>query len=424
MALQTFSSFSNDAVDKHIAEELLLISEKAVIFQQLGEKAKMPEGEGKTFQYSRYNRINLPRNTLTEGTPPSSSDLSLSTVQAVADQWGAYVEISDVAQLTIKHPLLAVAMELLGHNSAELVDREIINVLLDGTSVTYGGSATARTGLATASTDSLTDAVCQKVVSRLRTRGAHRYEGAHYVGVIDPAMEQDVSQSDNSAFINASAYSNIKALFNGEIGQWRGVRWLVSNLIPTLEGVAAESYTSPTSPAGTFAGANYRITTAYYNAETGFLEKLSQNTAVAISALDSLAATMPSDTDYVYKIFIGLAAGAAADVMYQGVESTYGTDFIPAAASAVVLAPPTSGASIAGSDIPGSAKKVHFGWVLGKQAYASVDLMNLKAYVSKPMATTVDPLVQKRTVGYKLMFKPVIQNENFLERIEVLSEFE
>ena len=422
MALQTFSSFSNDAVDKHIAEELLLINEKAVIFQQLGEKAKMPEGSGKTFQYSRYNRINLPRTTLTEGTPPSSSDLSLSTVQAVADQWGAYVEISDVAQLTVKHPLLAVAMELLGYNSAELVDREIINVLLDGTSVSYGGAASARSGLTTASTDSLTDAVCQKVVSRLRSRGAHRYEGAHYVGVIDPAMEQDVSQSDNSAFVNAAAYSNIKALFNGEIGQWRGVRWMVSNLIPTLSGLAADTYAHPAG--GTFTAAAYRITTAAYDAETGFLKSLTQNAAVTVAGSDKITVTTPNESDEIYKIFIGLAGGAAADVMYVGSETTAGVDFIGPNVAAEILAPPTSGESIAGSDIPATGKKIHFGWVLGKQAYASVDLMNLKAYVSKPMATTVDPLVQKRTVGYKLMFKPVIQNENFMERIEVLSEFE
>lgn len=422
MALQTFSSFSNDAVDKHIAEELLLIAEKSVIFQQLGEKAKMPEGEGKTFQYSRYNRISLPGNTLTEGTPPSSSDLSLSTVQAVADQWGAYVEISDVAQLTIKHPLLAVAMELLGYNAAELVDREIINVLLDGTSVTYGGSASDRSGLTTASSDSLTDAVCQRVVSRLRTRGAHKYEGAHYVGVIDPAMEQDVSQSDNSAFVNASAYSNIKALFNGEIGQWRGVRWMVSNLIPTLEGLAEDTYAHPAG--GSFTAAAYRISTAAYDAETKLLKSLTQNDAVTTAGSDKVTVTTPNVSGEVYKVFIGLAGGGADDIMYQGVEDTVGTGFIDPNTSAEFLAPPTSGASIAGSDIPAEDKKVHFGWVMGKQAFACVDLMNLKAYVSKPQATTVDPLVQKRTVGYKLMFKPVIQNENFLERIEVLSEFE
>lgn len=424
MSTISTSTFSGANINAHIAAELLMIAKKAVIFQQLGEKAKMPAGEGKVFQFNRYERLSLPRTVLTEGTAPSSTDMSLSTVSATADQWGAFIEMTDVAILTIKHPLLAVAMELLGYQAAELVDREIINVLLAGTSVSYGGAITSRAGLATASTDSLADAVAQKVVAHLRNRGAHPYEGAHFVGVIDPSMEQDISQAANSAFVSASAYSNIKQLLNGEIGQWRGVRWMVSNLIPTITGVAAESYTSPSSPAGTFTTANYRVATAYYDATTGFLVKLSQNSAVAFTNLDSLAGTSPNNSAYIYKIFVGAAAGGATAIMYQGVETVYGTGYIPYNTAFSVVAPPASGASIVGSNIPADTKIVHLGWVFGKQAYCVVDLQNLQTFVSKPEATVADPLMQKRTVGYKLMFKPVIQNDNFLERIEVLSQFD
>lgn len=412
------------SVQEYIAAELLLLAEKTVIFQQLGEKAKMPAGAGKTYQFNRYNRLPLPRSPLAEGVPPNSNNLTLTTVQAVADQWGAYIEMTDVAELTIQHPLMPICIELLGIQAAELIDRNIIDVLLQGTSITYGGSATSIAGLATASTDSLSDSVVQKVVARLRTRGAHRYEGTNYVGVLDPAMEQDVSAAANSAFTQAAAYANQKLLYNGEIGTWRGVRWMTSNFIPTLEGLAAGTYTSPSSPAGTFTTANYRVTTAYYNADTGFLEKLTQNDNVAFTNLDSLAGTSPSDTDYVYKIFISAAAAGATAIMYQGDESTYGLGFIPAATAFSILAPPASGESIVGSGIPQAAKKVHFGWVFGRQSYCVVDLQNLQTFVSKPEANVVDPLVQKRTVGYKFMHKPVIQNNDFMDRIAVLSQFE
>jgi N4-gp56 family major capsid protein len=424
MATQVSSDFSGGSINAHIAEELLELAKRAVVFQQLGSKAKMPAGEGKTFQFNRYNRLALPRVALTEGTDPSSSSMSLTTVSATADQWGAYIELSDVAILTIKHPLLKVAIELLGYQAAELVDREIINVLLAGTSVSFGGAITVRSSLATASTDSLSDSVVQKAVARLRNRGAHPYEGSHYVGVLDPSMEQDVSQSSNSAFTSAASYSNIKALFNGEIGIWRGVRWMTSNFIPVLEGLAAGSYTSPASPAGTFTTANYRVSTAYYDANTGLLVGLTQNDNVAFTNLDSLAGTTPNDSDYVYKIFVSAAAAGATAAMYVGSETTYGTGFIPHNTAFSIVAPPSSGTSIAGSDIPGSGKKVHFGWIFGKQAYCTVDLQNLQVMVSKPEATTDNPLLLRRTVGYKMMFKPVIQNNDFMERIEVLSQFE
>lgn len=423
MSTQTFASFPGGAINAHIAAELLDIALKNVIFQQLGEKAKMPEGEGLTFQFNRYNRLNLPQATLTEGVPPNSTNMSLTTVQAVADQWGAYIALSDVAVLTIQHPLLSVAIELLGYQAAELIDREIIKMLLLSTNVTYGGAATSRAGLATASTDSLSDKVVQKMVARLRTRGARPYEGNHYVGVIDPASEQDVTQNANNAFTLASAYSNVKQLYNGELGIWRGVRWMSSNFIPTLTTVAPPAMTTPAG--GSFASGNYRVVIQYTSVKTGFVEQVTDvSAAVAFALNDLLTFTTPASTDYTYSVFIGLIGGGVTGPFYQASETLSAFAQLPAGTIVQFLAPPTSGSL---GTIPGalstSIGPVHFGWVFGKQAYCVIDLQNLQTYVSAPQATTVDPLVQVRTVGWKCMWKSVIQNNDFLERFEGLSEF-
>lgn len=423
MALNQFSSFSGGAINAHIADELLIIAKKAVVFQQLGEKAKMPAGEGKTFQFNRYNRLDLPRVTLTEGTPPSSTDMSLTTVSAVSDQWGAYIALSDVAQLTIKHPLLQVAIELLGYQAAELVDREIIKVLQASTNVTYGGAATSRAGLTATGSMCLTDASCQSMIASLRRRGAHPYENQNFVGVIDPSMEQDISQNSNNSFTLAAAYSNAKLLMNGEVGTWRGVRWMVSNLIPSLETVAAHSVTTPASPAGTWAAANYRIIVEYISKRTGFVEKVTDPAAVAFASLDSLALTTPTSTDYVYKVYAGLAGGGVAGPFYQVSESTLAFAEVPANTAFVGLAPPTSGSTGVVPGASGASLAIHQGWIFGRQAFCTVDLMNLQTFVSSPNATISDPLVQQRTVGYKLMFKAVIQNDDFIQRFEGLSIF-
>lgn len=420
MSVQTFASFSGGAINAHIAEELLMIANKHIVFQQLGEKAKLPPGESKTFQFNRYERLSLPLSVLTEGTSPSSTDMSLTTVSATADQWGAYISISDVAQLSIKHPLLQVAMNLLGYQAAETVEREVINTLLTSTNITYGGTAANRNALSSTTTDVLLDAVAQKVVANLRNRGAMVYDGSHYVGVIDPSMEQDISAAANSAFVYASAYSNVKQLYNGEIGMWRGVRWMVSNMIPSVLGAAAPSFSSPTG--GTFAAADYRVYVTYIDNTTGFVTKISDvATAVTFASLDKLTFTTPSTTGFKYKIFIGLAAGAVSGPFYQASETTAVFASIAPSTAVEVLAPPTSGT--VGPIPPAVGKTVHIGWVFGKQAYCVIDLMELKAFVSKPEATVYDPLVQQRTVGWKVMFKTVIQNDNFMERIEVLTAF-
>ncbi len=424
MAIQTFASFPGGSINAHIANELLMIALKSVVFQQLGEKAVMPSGQGKTFQFNRYNRLPLPQYAITEGVDPASTNMTLTTVQAVADQWGAFVLLSDVAVLTIQHNLVQVAIQLLGYQAAELVDREIINVLLAGSSVSYPGTITSASQLSSTATDIFSDALVQRMVARLRNRGAHNYDSNAYVGVVDPNSEQDLMVAANTALLQTTAYQNVKYFFNGEIGMWRGVRWMRSNFIPVVQGYAAGTYTTPASPAGTFTAANYRISTAYYDAQTGFLVGLTQNSAVAFAASDSLAGTTPNDSSFYYKIFVGLAGGAATDIMYQGVDSVYSTAYIPSNTAFSILAPPTSGASISGGDIPQTDKKVHYGWIFGKQAFCTVDLQNLQVLISSKEVTVDNPLGLRRSIGYKLMFKPVIQNDNFMERFEALSSFD
>jgi N4-gp56 family major capsid protein len=418
VTVQGFSSFQNDAVT-YIAEKTLSIAKKAVVFQQLGEKAVLPHNNSKTFQYARYDRLGLPLESLTEGSTPDNTSMSISTVSAVADQWGAYIVLSDVADITIKHPVMQKGIDLMGIQAAETVDREIINVLLAGTSVFFPAAVTTRAGIG--ASDYMTTTVVRKVVSNLRSDGAMDYDGQDFMGVVDPQVEMDLSA--DSTFQNAGSYSNIKVLQNGEVGKWMGVRWMRSNLIPVLEGIAAESFTTPASPAGTFTTANYRVAVGHYDASTGFLVKLSQNDNVAFTNLDSLAGTT-ANTAHKFKVFISAAGAGATAVMYQGVETTYGSGFIPANTAFSIVAPPASGDSIAGSSIPASGRKVHFSWILGKEAYAVIDLQKLQSFLTPNQASDSDPLVQRRKAGWKLMFKSVICNQDFLARVETASAFD
>jgi N4-gp56 family major capsid protein len=257
MAAQGYSDFSNDAVT-FIAKKTLSIAMKNVVMYNLGDKAKLDSGNSKTFQYTRYDRLALPLVALTDGVTPSQTTMSISRVQATADQWGAYVNLSDVAELTIAHPVMAKAIDLQGYQSAETIDREIILVLLAGTSVAFPGSVTKRSSLSSTSTDVVTTDLVRKVVAGLRHLGAMPYEGSDFVGAIDPFVSMDISK--DTTFVNAASYSNIKVLQNGEVGKWMGTRWMESNAIPILSGAAAGTYTTPSSPAGTFDG-NYRVST-------------------------------------------------------------------------------------------------------------------------------------------------------------------
>lgn len=418
MAVQAASVFAADAVT-YIAEKTLMIAKKHVIFQQLGDRVSLPSNNSRTFQYTRYDRLALPLAGLTEGVTPDNTEISISTVSATCDQFGAYVNLSDVAQLTIKHPVMVKAIDLMGHQAAETMDREIINVLLASTNIVFPGSVTTRAGIG--ANDVVATATIRKSVSLLRARGAAEYDGNDFCGVVDPYVEMDLSA--DTTFQTAGSYSNIKVLQNGEIGRWMGVRWMRSNLIPIVEGKAAHTVTTPASPAGTFTAADYRVTLAEYSKATGFLIALYQNDAITFANLDSLALTTPNTSTSVFKIFVGAAAGGATASLFQGVETTYGTGFIPHNTASSVLAPPASGSSIAGSDVPASGRKVHFSWLLGKESFTVVDLQKLQTYITPNAASDSDPLAQRRKAGWKFNFKSVINNQDFMIRIESASAY-
>jgi hypothetical protein len=94
-----------------------------------------------------------------------------------------------------------------------------------------------------------------------------------------------------------------------------------------LTGVVNSGYT--VEPGGGIPAGTYRIVTAYYDATTFALAKVTQNDPLAFDALDKFTGTTPSDPNYVYKVFMSEAGATATDELYQAPETTYVFGFIP-----------------------------------------------------------------------------------------------
>lgn len=408
MASQTFSSFSSDA-QTYISAKTLMRIKKDVVVYGLGKKEKLPNRFSKTFQYTRYDKLNLPQSALTEGTTPSASSMSISTVQAVMDQWGSFVDISDVADITVKHPVMQEAIGLLGEQAAETIDRECIKVLMANTSVYYGGSATSRVTLAGGQV--LTSTVIRKAVSALRGGGAHGYEGRKLLGLVDTYVEQDLL--GDTTFQNAASYSNITPLLNGEVGTWNGVRWLASNLIPTMSRLSDVTVASSGAAGGSLANATtyyFKVTAVdnYSGFEVASTQEQSQATGAGDEAIEI---TMPATTGRTYKVYFGSSSG----------NLKLSSSSNAASAAVTVLAVPSSGDAPPAH--PNTSIVVHFSWILGKEAFAVPELMSLETFITKKEASDSDPLAQRRKASWKVMFKAVICNESYLARLETVSAY-
>src|SRR5207249_216769 len=239
-SLPSAATLAADLVPLFIRERTLMLSERKLIFHQFGDREMLPEGQGKTIQFTRYERLVLPTLPLTEGNTPSPQQLTTAIVQAVPDQWGGVVALTDVGQLTVRHPVLRIAQDRIATQHTETVDREIQLGLMGGTNVIFANGRPSRSTMVAG--DNPTTDLIRQIVANLRNQGAPSYEGGHYVGVLDPFMEMDLTKV--ATFVNASSYSNIRSLYNGEVGMWMGVRWMVSNFLPIIGYQQAKQGTS------------------------------------------------------------------------------------------------------------------------------------------------------------------------------------
>jgi N4-gp56 family major capsid protein len=453
----TTTVLTNDEATEYIADKTLRIALYRLAAYQFAEKHTLKANAGRLFQMTRYEHLNLPQAPLTQGTTPANTAMTISTVTAQSEQWGAVVTMYDVPLLTIKHNVLQKAIELLGIQAAKVFERECQRSLMAAANVAFAGTSNVtRNGLA--SGDVLTSLDIQKAVASLRHSGAEDWsrtdsnttsgylkqmasagggttvakpglERAYtgFIGIVDSYTEQDIIK--DATFVLAAQYGNIRALYAGEVGMWLGVVFVRATLMPQITLLTSPSCTSANQTGGAgalVAATNYDVSVTRVRKAYGLEEAVSANIDIATSGgHESIAVTLPAGATYMYHIYIGSNGGTRYRVETAGSTAAVAADDLaaPYAASQDVYinALPTDGET---SPVdPAASLTVHVCWIFGKEAFGCVDLAKLQAYLTKNEATDSDPLAQRRKAGWKAMFKCVIQNDDFIRAIESTSAF-
>jgi N4-gp56 family major capsid protein len=434
--LQTSATLSADVVAEYIQDRLLERPEKQTVFWALAEKATQPKGSGKVSSFVRYERLPLPIAPLEEGVTPTATPMTLSTVQAVLEQWGAFVNLSDVAQLVVSHPLVQQAKEVLNLQHKETLDREVQFPLLGSSAVTFAGGKASRALLVAADVIGSDD--IRRVTATLRQNGARYYAGTDYYGIHDPYIEADLSK--DSTFVLAAAESQVDRLNDMETGRWLGVRWMRSNLIPIITllpatNVVTTALTGGGIPAGGVGfdgptGATVRTRVTMLDPQTAFETQISDETSTTNAAVFGvqvqIAAAAPSGVYFVYSTMQnGLAGTATRQVRVNHVVGTANNVQLvksgaPTALNAFVV---TASGAVAPATPP-TGMNVHVTYICGKGAFGTVTLNGLKTYMTEPdQATDSDPLAQRTKCSWKQLLKGLVLNPDFFRRIESASAF-
>ena len=210
--------------------ELLENSRSQQYFEQFGDKQPLPKNGGRTMEWRKWNT--LPRaNVLQEGVIPSGQKLGQATLTASLEQYGMYVAMTDLLVLHHVDDVLLGATEELGASAGETKDILIRNVLQTGTSVMYcdkvdaDGKKTAVVEYSGMSSDScrLTPDMVAKAATHLKKMKAPTINGK-YVAIIHPSVTYDLRSSED--WKDVHKYAATTEIFNGEIGELHGVRFV------------------------------------------------------------------------------------------------------------------------------------------------------------------------------------------------------
>ena len=212
--------------------QLLENARPELIFAQLAKKQALPRNHGKSVEWRKWNT--LPEaETLTEGVIPTGQKLGMSSMTQDLVQKGLYVTISDLLELHAIDNAILGATEELGASGGMSIDKMVRNEVVGGTvkqlcdkvNATTGEhtEVTVRSGMDT--TCVLTPTEVNKAVTTLKKAHAPTINGK-YVGIIHPSVAFDLRQSKE--WIEAHKYAAVTELFNGEIGELHGVRFIES----------------------------------------------------------------------------------------------------------------------------------------------------------------------------------------------------
>ena len=225
--------------------ELLENARVELFYAQFAKKQNLPAGRGKTIEWRKWNTFEKAQQ-LQEGVIPTGQKFGMSSKTGTINQYGTYATVSDQLELHAYDDVILGATEEMGASAAETQETLIRDALLVNTNVLYCDNITLATG-AVASTPTapnqmeasttalaaLTPDMVAKAVTKMKKDRVPTINGKYYA-VIHPSVAYDLRKSE--AWVEAHKYAKPEEIFNGEIGELHGCRFIENVFAPILGG--------------------------------------------------------------------------------------------------------------------------------------------------------------------------------------------
>lgn len=227
--------------------ELLENARTEMFYAQFGRKQRLPKNGGTTIEWRKFNTF-ARASELKEGVIPTGQQFGSSSLTASISQYGTYTSITDKLEMRAYDNVILAATEEMGASAAATQETLIRNALLVGTNVMYCDNvdvngdvistptspATMGAGGGSSNSDGwalLTPTMVNKAVTKMKKDRVPRINGKYYA-VIHPSVAYDLRQSKE--WIEVHKYAATSEIFNGEIGELHGCRFIEDTFAPIL----------------------------------------------------------------------------------------------------------------------------------------------------------------------------------------------
>jgi len=200
-------------------------------------------------KFRRYGNLAAATTPLTEGVTPSGSQLSTTEITAEALEYGDFITMSNTLLYQTIDPILLETARILGDQMSDTIDQLTRDVLAAGTSVLYGGNATARANVD--ATDLIDATVLRKANRLLKNNKARRITemidattgidttpvAPAYIAFVSPNTEFTLRTI--TGYTPVEKYSMTGKLYEGEIGKFEDIRFIETTNAKVFTGAGA-----------------------------------------------------------------------------------------------------------------------------------------------------------------------------------------
>ena len=397
VVLNLFDAYTNTTLDAGLSDEmktyysmrLINLAEPELIHDQFAQKHPIPKNSGKTIEFRKYDSLPKALVPLTEGVTPAGQKMSMGVITATIKQYGGFIELSDILELTAIDNNLVQATRLLASQAGRTSDTITREVLAGGTNVLFSGGKTNRASLVGG--DETADNNCyltvddvRRAVRALKVMNAQKING-YFAGIIHPDVAYDLMSDPK--WVNVKTYSDPDGIYEGEIGKIEGVRFVETTEAKIFHGadLASDSRTLKVN------GNVMNSTDVTFNGGTVAAGALTGRYVVVGGSVHQVVSNTTEKMVLDKNVTVG-----DKEVIYPGGGGKNGRD-------------------------------VYSTLILGADAYGVTELEGggLQHIVKqRGSAGTADPLDQRATAGWKLAKVAERLVEQYMVRIESTSTFE